>query len=116
MVFSIKNIISVLLFLVAFNCFSQKNEQINYNIVPNSIYTNIFTVTTATTNNTNLKFYKFYNTKNQICENTNFQEVFQNLKEIYKSGVFETHQKNYNNNSLKKSFFKVANLYLPHNK
>lgn len=116
MVFNIKKIIPALLFFVAFNCFSQQKEQINYNVLPNSIYTNPFAVTTTTTNSVNLKSYKFTNTKIQICENTNSQEVFRNLKEIYKSGVFETYQKNYNNNSLEKSFFKVANLYLPYNK
>ena len=113
MIYTIKNTVTILLILVTFSCFSQKIEPVKNNILPNSIYTNQLVLTSS---NTTLDIVKNLDLNSYQCY-TNTQNIeYQNFKEIYKSGVYETYQKKYITNNLKKSFFKVDNLYLPHDK
>jgi len=115
MFISKKSFVAIALFLITMNCFSQEIVKANYSFVPTTIFTHLQLDSDLNSNyninkKLNLKSYKFAIIDPISIEEGYFTIPFQKF-ELPTSFIFETYQDLYLNQNLKKSFFKVSDLY-----
>lgn len=109
-----------ILFLFMAKCFSQeKIDNIDNQILPKSIYTPIINAneinSSFTINNRlNLKSFKFVTLDIQDIEDGYFSIWSQNIDRTPSKFIYESYVAIYNDLNLKKSFFKISDLYRLH--
>jgi hypothetical protein len=106
-------LISFLMLLPIFTCFSQGKKHLKP--IPQSIYS--FNEPINLNSNysinkkLNLKSYSFVKIDIEDIENGYFTIPFCDLKNIPSSYIYDTYSKIQDNLNIKKSFFKIADLY-----
>jgi hypothetical protein len=123
MISNIKYLLLICLFSFATYSFSQeKIKNINKTFLPESIYSSSLNQNSDLNSfynlnkKLNLKSYKFAILDANSIEDGYFTIPFQNFDKIPTNYIFDTYQKIYHNQNLKKSFFKLADLYNVPNK
>jgi len=105
------------MFLGVFTCFSQNKKKSKF--LPLSIYSVVETVNLNNNYNINkklnLKSFSFVMINSNDIEDGYFTIPFSDLKNKPSKYIYETYSEIYDNLNLKKSFFKLADLYKVHN-
>lgn len=109
-------IIFILMLLTVFTCFSQGKKKSKF--LPLSIYSTTETINLnsnySINKKLNLKSFKFVTLDIQDIEDGYFSIWFQNIDRTPSKFIYESYVDIYNDLNLKKSFFKISDLYRLH--
>lgn len=111
-----KNIFLILILLITTNAFCQNEMQIPNFKIPTSIYTPFTTLKDINSSynlheRLNLQAINYFYIDFKTIENGYYSIPIQSFKKISYKSIIETYKDIYHEQNLRKSFFKVSNLY-----